>query len=298
MSTVVLFNHPGEEHVCRQAGTFPWNVGEHRRKYVEVEANVARGDGSAFRRAFDKQRVGLWAEFEPDTNCRPLSASEPRRRDLPVSCHTLLPIAVVPDDGQNTDPWIFGETFRYGFCRQVAARTSFLRNLVHGDLLLFGSFMMLNEKAEATSHYNFFVDTVFVVDAGYPWRRRDRVPSRLLDASYQRAAASRFDPKQLKSCTLYEGVMLTDERSTQPFSFAPCRPSPTSGPEPMARPLVSDLLDFKTNNPREVPKFERDARKLWREIVARCRSVGSELAVRVEDPGVKDAGESGRTRTC
>lgn len=283
---MVLFNHPGEEHIAARAGRYPWNVGDHRRKYLEVTATLARCEEMSCRREPKPKRVALWAEFEPDTDGHPFPTA-PERRGLPASFHRLLPVGVAPPRGQNTDPWIFGPAFRYGFCRQVARQTSYLRNLVHGDLLLFGSFFKMDADGKETPHFNFFLDTVFVVEVGHPWERKARMPDRLLDPAFERAAASRFDPAERNSCVLYEGVML-EGRSSQPFCFAPCRSSDASGPAQMARPLISDLLGFKTAFPREVPKFENvDARQIWRRVVERCFSVGCELAVQIDNPGVQ-----------
>ncbi len=159
---------------------------------------------------------------------------------------------------------------------------------------------MVDGAGNETSHFNFFLDTVFVVDAGYPWSRKDRIPERLLDAAYERAAASRFDPKERESCTLYEGVMLTDVRSSQPFCFSPCRPSESAGSVRMARPMISDLFDYTTRNPQVVHRLEgADARSAWRKVLERCVSTGRELAVQIENPGVQeDAVEGGATGAC
>ncbi len=297
MSTVVLFNHPGEEHVAVRTGRYPWNVGDHRRKYLEVAANVARREEASFRREPELKRVALWAEFEPDTDGRPFPTAP--GRGVPASYHRLLPVGAAPAGGQNTDPWIFGSAFTYGFCRQVARQTAYLRNLVHGDLLLFGSFFKMDANGKESPHFNFFLDTAFVVDVGHPWGRKARIPERLLDPAYERAAASRFPTAERNSCVLYEGVML-EGRSSQPFCFAPCRSSDTAGPVRMKRPLISDLLGFETAYPREVPRFENvDARQIWRQVVDRCISAGCELAVRAENPGVQGVvGRGAATGVC
>ena len=241
MSTVVLFNHPGEEHVAKAAGPYPWNVDKHRRKYVEVQAKLAQADGAAYRREAEVKRVGLWAEFEPDTVGWPFAAPGEGPGRLPESYHRLVQVSSAPAGAKHRSV-----DLRRGISLRV------LPAIRDSDVLpseprprrssALRYFFMMDGAGDRASHFNFFLDTVFVVDAGYPWNRQDRIPARLLDAAYERAAASRFDPKERERCTLYEGVMLTSARSSQPFCFSPCQPSESAGPVRMARPVISISL--------------------------------------------------------
>jgi hypothetical protein len=58
---------------------------------------------------------------------------------------------------QNTDPWVFGDCFRYSNCHQL--NQGGLRNLASGSVILFGSTLGLTSNAGP----RFVLDTLFVV---------------------------------------------------------------------------------------------------------------------------------------
>jgi hypothetical protein len=58
---------------------------------------------------------------------------------------------------QNTDPWVFGDCFRYSNCKQVAQKS--LQTLPSGSVILFGSILGF----ASASGPRFVLDTVFVV---------------------------------------------------------------------------------------------------------------------------------------
>jgi hypothetical protein len=62
---------------------------------------------------------------------------------------------------QNTDPWVFGDSFRFSNCRQLTLRQkpSALQKLTEGSMVLFGS----------TISGEFVSDTVFVVKDSCPF---------------------------------------------------------------------------------------------------------------------------------
>lgn len=111
--TIVLFNHPGGEHKAKRSGAeFAWNRGKHQRKYLALLAHLALSvDGGSIRDPIAR-RVGLWGEFEPPTRGH-IFPNEGRPGE-PHSWHELLPLGEPPQGAQNTDPWVFGATFRYG----------------------------------------------------------------------------------------------------------------------------------------------------------------------------------------
>ncbi len=116
-SAVVLFNHPGGEHKAkRSSAEFAWNRGKHQRKYLALLAHLALFVDGGFIGDPIARRVGLWGEFEPPTRGH-IFPNEGRPGE-PHSWHELLPLGEPPQGAQNTDPWVFGATFRYGLCRQ------------------------------------------------------------------------------------------------------------------------------------------------------------------------------------
>ncbi len=291
MSTVVLFNHPGPEHVAKgRGGLYPWNVAKaHKRKYLSVRAQVAERDGNSFRRGQEERRVALWAEFEPPTTGTRFDGSA--IGGLPESWHTLVPIPVpLSADAQNTDPWIFGESFRYSYCKQV--HKPFLRDLEQGDLLLFGSYKELDADGKPAPVFNFFLDTVFVVESFFPLHSPAAIPQNLFDPVYRRAAYDRWSDDR-DDCTFYKGAMLGDEPSTAQFCYSPCAPYQGDSPHRVPRPMINDLFGVTTRNPQlfaRVCGFSPE--QAWRMVTARCLDRGYRLAVRVEDAVVAPGSET------
>ncbi len=290
MGTVVLFNHPGAEHVPKGYGTtYSWNVeAEHRRKYLSVQAHLAQLEGSAFRRAPTSIQVALWAEFEPQTSARRFAGHAGAW--LPESWHTLLPIQPPPPNAQNTDPWIFGEAFRYAYCKQPTL--SYLRHLGAGDLLLFGSYKRRNARGEPSPTYNFFLDTVFVVGRGFPLRHTEGIPATLFDLPYRRAAYDLFDHEDREECTFYAGRMLGEKPSEEPFCYSPCVPCPESTPPRKRRPMINDLFNWETGNPQVFTTLGGvTTEQAWQRVTTRCLESGYELAVKVENAPIQPGSE-------
>lgn len=116
--SVVLFPHPGTEHASAKRGDiFPWNRKGHRRKYLVTQARLANRSTSQSWCLEDRtQPVAMWTEFEPPTHIHLFE--ETWAPGLPEAWHEPLPVGPPPAFAQNTDPWIFGSSFRYAICKQ------------------------------------------------------------------------------------------------------------------------------------------------------------------------------------
>jgi len=142
----VQFPHPGKEHHPGNASRQPWNRCKHRRKFL-------RSDGRYVTRIVTdspcEAALVFWGEWEPPSY---IIDRWPKDGDLPRFLHD--PVWEYPmdrDARQNTDPWVFGECFRYSNCKQQSQAA--LRKLAPGSIILFGSSL----------DGNFVGDTVFVV---------------------------------------------------------------------------------------------------------------------------------------
>jgi hypothetical protein len=234
--------------------------------------------------------VALWAEFEPPTTGTHFGTSP--TGGLPESWHTLLPIPPPPEGAQNTDPWIFGESFRYGYCYQI--HRSFLRSLRRGDLLLFGSYKKLDAEGNATRIFNFFLDTVFVVESSFALRTPVTIPHNLFDLVYRRAAYDLW-PDDREYCTFYKGVMLGDQPSAAPFSYSPCASCEGHSPVRVARPMIGDLFHVEYGHGQVFTTVPIAPGNAWHMVTRRCFERGYSLAVKVEDaviaPGTENVTE-------
>ena len=146
--SVVQFPHPGGEHDPGGELHQPWNTGMHRRKFLCVPGHYVSGDASIASAA-----LVFWGEWEPPSK---IIARWPKNGSLPRSLHEpVWEYPTMQGERQNTDPWVFGYSFRFSNCRQLTPRQkrSALQKLTEGSMVLFGS----------TVGGQFVIDTVFVV---------------------------------------------------------------------------------------------------------------------------------------
>ena len=159
MPSIVQFFHPGSEHgydsIYKNNILYKyWNKGEHKRKFVinngsYIENNIKSNGKMLF-----------WCEWEPISLVETLSVPNmklPHEKYPEYLHYPLLPLReeitnFQEENYQNTDPFIFGDCFKYSICRQNSCPV--LRDLEKGSIILFGS--RVNNR--------FVLDTLFVVN--------------------------------------------------------------------------------------------------------------------------------------
>lgn len=186
MLSIVIFYHPGGEHHVSPAmlkkGIMPWsNLPGHHRKFLEAKGDsIQNGVLSS-----QLTQLRFWGEWEPDSYVQELSiGSSPRflhtpflRDPLPNlpsyasnACGTKPACGTEPMCGaqavtqnrlQNTDPFVFGDSFLYSNCQQITkkGKPTGMTQLEIGSIILFGSRV----------NGNFALDTVFVVGDKKPY---------------------------------------------------------------------------------------------------------------------------------
>lgn len=227
---VVQLIHPGGEHGEDQPGHKKWNRRLHKRKFVRNPGQyVADLDGQSI-----QDDLAFWGEWEAESDVE-------RIRDPAAGgpCWAHRPYYVRPasnpGDLQNTDPFVFGESFLHTLCRQTKPiggvyRPTFLRDLAPGSLLLFGSL----KRGE------FVLDTVFVVADGvlhdssdWPAALEGRISETYTDVTL-RPTYQTVWPHKLR---LYVAATRAS-RVEGMFSFTPCLPAGVGG-EGFPRPTIS-----------------------------------------------------------
>ena len=157
MPNVVQFMHSGDEVDVRALTRYNgWNAtGEHSRRlmrhygeYVDLQNRIMSAD------------LAFWTEYEAPTNAMPITVGA-RGWKYAENYHTIvLPVPHPPITRGgccvNTDPCVFGDTFKYSNCRQVPGGS--LRGLPVGSLILFGARHMSRKGV-----FLFALDTVFVI---------------------------------------------------------------------------------------------------------------------------------------
>lgn len=213
---IVQFIHPGREFQVRNKnGTYPvsvpWVGGDcsgsngHSRRFVLHEGDYADVNGR-----LKTARLAFWTEWEACTVADVFPAVKGDRLAAHW-VHTVKTPLVKRPGTQNTDPCVFGETFKYCCCQQTESGA--MRKLAPGSLILFGSHM----------DDHFFLDTVFVVaDKGVPYVADDAKQLTRLGTSeeYRSLSLNRLQHGQF---TFYRGKPFRPDGGKEPFSFVPSR---------------------------------------------------------------------------
>lgn len=225
---LVQFPHPGTEHKAGayEEGVFPWNAGDHARKFLESSGRWRSEDGSS-----GSGRLRFWGEYEPPSAVRPLG---PEQGLLPRWVHTPLYPPAGDGHRQNTDPLVLGG-FWYSNCKQHRVRAhpspTVMQRLEPGSIVLFGS----------KRDHAFVLDTVFVVADREEYGRADveslDVPEHVKDMALRPLYSN---PGRALHFSLYRGATV-DQPVDGRWSFVPALPVQQPG-DRFARPRV-DLPD-------------------------------------------------------
>jgi hypothetical protein len=228
----------------------------------------------------------FWGEWKPESKVQRI---ERRDDDGPRFIHE--PCYVVPKSYkglQNTDPFVFGEEFLYGFCKQPTFRQ--LSNLEPGSVILFGSckdnefvlgtlFVVGNRHPIDHSSVNDLVGRVsrqYMEVTVFPWHK---------NAAKGRACAGTSSQK----CRLYFGAR-PDNAVHGMYSFFPCQPYQAESGG-FARPKI-DLK--RVVNPKKCAgvKYQSDLgldemKLLWDKVVEQVKEQGLALGVYAKMPESK-----------
>lgn len=270
----VQFPHPGGEH-APPGEDMPWNVADHRRKFLVAPGEYVDGDGPV-RHA----ELMFWGEWEPPSR---IERRWPTDGRFPRVLHR--PYWIRPRGSgfrQNTDPWVFGDQMIYSNCKQIVGpqrRATSMQRLPRGSMICFGS----------TIAGEFCVDTVFVVASAEPW-----VPAEEADLDVGEAfkactgdVITRATTDMELSLTLYRGATV-DEPVEGIYSFVPARCADHDQPR-FARPpvhlpgLVNPASRQSTWGSRRPLPMER-LRDAWEALCHQVLAADLVLATRLQTP--------------
>lgn len=293
MPDVFQFIHPGGEHGQDTAGQKRWNRGKHQRKFLRVPGEYVNAPDAPPL----KDELVFWGEWEPESEVESVPSpvvGGPRWMHRP---YYVKPDSYAPAPQvvlQNTDPFVFGDSFQYTLCRQLRRHRkggpffpTALRDLAPGSLILFGS----PKKAEG-----FLLDTVFVVaDKGvlhdlhsWPQALGGRISDVYADVTMRATYAWEADQPALRH---YVGAT-PQSRVGGMFSFVPALPASFGG-NGFARPsvrldgVIKPSLPMGAKRTRDLT-MER-VRELWEEVVARVRSADLVLGTHFDLPPKRDS---------
>jgi hypothetical protein len=177
--------------------------------------------------------------------------------------------------GQNTDPYVYGDYFKYAVCLQKGILT----RLPPLSLVLFG-----------TVYGNAFcLDTVFVVGSSAP---ASNVLTYAYSQTYREATLHQleeytsFNPSS--EIKLYHGLTWWDRKSY--FSFVPCKVKGDSGFERFKIDLGDEAFGLAKNTQgySYLPNCNLSPQELWLRITRKCLKDGFVLGVQFQEPIMND----------
>ncbi|MCC7128562.1 MAG: hypothetical protein IT192_07090 [Microbacteriaceae bacterium] len=269
-AAVVQFPHPGPEHNAKGITDFPWNPGSHRRKFLRAPGSYLAVDGSLQRGTLD-----FWGEWEsPSTVVHEWKKKFPE----PTWLHEPYWRESRPGEVQNTDPWVFGERFRYSNCKQ--AWSAALRKLPAGSVVLFGSAI----------GSEFVLDTCFVVGRSIPMQDE----SGHLDDAFTTCTVRQLDHYD-DPFVVHQGATVEDLVEGM-FSFVPAQVE-QGAPARFRRPAI-ELPGLVNPKSRQSPGGQGRMLPIarvsaaWQEVLAQIRDAGLVPGVQLDTPPYRGEGRA------
>lgn len=272
----VQLNHPGKEkpfeigkgyHYINNQIIREWNNDStHYRKFL-------RCDGE-YLTSLDShpvtEKLYFWGEWEGNSLFTPLGDG----RNLPHGIHDPFhsPVNI---GRQNTDPYVYGDHFKYATCSQRGV----LGKLLPESMILFGT----------TKNIGFELDTVFIVRSYETAQEIYESYANNYSIIYREETLERLNddylgPHYSLRKKLYSS--LTWWENSNYFSFVPCRINNYKG---FHKALLSipPFARQKIGHPYQ-HFIGTDQIKLWKFIVSEVLKQGFYLGIRFEEPKINN----------
>lgn len=197
-SMVFICSHPCCEssHGRGSIGTrvrIPWNTSSsHKRKFISRHGQCLSG------KALISDTLYFWGEYEPTSEAVVINKTPPK-----AVFDKLIPvrgIGAIPPNALNSDPYVFGEHFKYICCNMGN------RKHIPGDMILFGHFVAQSETGQLT----FELDTVIVI------KEVVKIDHTRCTTQYYKAS---IEPMGREKEFFYKGY---NKGENKYFSFVPC----------------------------------------------------------------------------
>ena len=288
MPSIVQFTHPGPEHGPdkRNGILKSWNKGKHKRKFLI--SSGAYADSELIRKT---GKLAFWGEWEPPSMVqefpKPREANSPRWLHQPFLPNDLKNL----ESGcQNTDPFIFGSSFRYFVCKQIRykqRKTTSLSKLDKGSVILFGS-----TKGRRREESFLQLDTVFVVSdyIEYDTSKPADIIKNEKDPYWNIVFRREFPEARDFSATMriYKGATL-EEPYNGMYSFVPSKLW-SDGEKGFPR-LKLQNWEFLTNNLNASPKStshnEQSIQSFWKKLRDHSREENYVEGIQFDIPPVR-----------
>lgn len=268
----IQLNHPGGEKPYKIGNGFQkvndliireWNdEPRHFRKFIENEGEFLSSIGGMPQ----KGNLLLWGEWEGNSVFFPLSKDNGSPNGIHKPFHSTL-----IRGSENTDPYIYGEYFKYATCSQSGE----LVKLMPGSLILFGT----------TKDIGFELDTVFVVktfeSAQSVFKNKGQNYSKVYhEETLEQLGETYLGPNHSIEKRLYHGQTWWDNKDY--FSFVPCKVDKAEAFQKAILP-IPPMAKQKVGHPyQHLNKLDHIA--LWHFIVNEVVKQGFCLGIRFTEP--------------
>lgn len=296
MPQIIQFPHPGVEATPDEnnANMISWNNGPfHKRKFIKQQGAYVENEH------LKEDQLVFWGEWEAQSRVTPIVNTRGR---LPKYLNSPFLDTSVPDRLHNTDPYVFGQCFRYIVCKQGTSDQ--LRNLEPCSIILFGS----------SIGGQFRLDTVFVVsDVTVPFNTtniHEFKQHELTKGQYFYASVlpmyddmAQIEPDEENTCRirmgivyrLYTGVRFQERAQYgSMYSFVPCKVYDHQNELRWVfeRPFI-DLPGLisgsQTQGFKATPVSLERAREVWDEIKTQVEAQKLRLGVKFNNPPIVTA---------
>jgi hypothetical protein len=282
----VQFPHPGPQKKINLKNGYrniggriirEWNNDiNHYRKFILNNGEYLNGINDPFPKNSD---LFFWGEWEGNSLFTPMINSD--YRILPNGVHKPFH-SIVIRGLQNTDPYVFGEYFKYCTCKQ----TGNLCNLSPNSIILFGSVY--------PSLGRFYIDTVFVV--------KNQVTATHVHRTGGVGYSQAYKEETLEQLTEYLGVahLVTNQKlyksqtwwdNKEFFSFVPCKLNHNgNGFERLAIALNNPLFQLSANPTGKsfLNNCNLSPQEVWKKITEISTEQGFQLGIRFAEPMISN----------
>lgn len=277
----VQLNHPGNQKPFKIGNGYSlinnniireWNCENHCRKFILNEGVYLNNLNE---KEPKKSDLYFWGEWEGNSFFEPIKNNDYRR--FPNGIHKPFH-SILKNGTQNTDPYIYGDYFKYATCKQVGE----LYYLEQGSLILFGS--------TYPSLGLFYVDTVFVVKSHESAKdiflnSAKNYTQTYIEETLEQLNSEYLGPNPSKLKKLYHGQTWWDNKEY--FSFVPCKLSKSgNGFERLAIQLDDDILKLSKNATGKsfLPNCTLSPEIVWGKILKIALEQGFVIGVKFTEP--------------
>jgi hypothetical protein len=272
----IQLNHPGKEKPFKIGKGYQTNGDNIIREWNDEDTHYRKfiaNDGDYLDSLESTPKIGnliFWGEWEGNSLFEPINNGEKSPNGIHKLFHSILIRGC-----ENTDPYIYGDFFKYAICSQTGGLT----NLSPDSLILFGT----------TTNNGFELDTVFVVKTNESAKSVYSNKGKNYSVVYHEETLEQLEetylgPNHSMINRLYHGQTWWENKEY--FSFVPCK---INNKEPFHKVKlpVPPMAKQKVGHPyHHLNRF--DHIELWQFVVDEVIKQGFYLGIRFTEPVQND----------